>query len=240
MRSACSNVKTLCIESARPKASNPAPTLALVAGTVTVTIVCVPPVRCQSANCLSSSAGSPPSRRIFRKAPAFVRPWPNGPAGRALRGFGERFARPGQFGQHRQAHTGRAQVPGVAPGVRKLALLFFGRQPEQAVMDVRALFQRVDHIGDHRAGGGQFARALAVKDDVAKHVAPHEHGVENIVHPGELVSCGMSIGSTPAATPPPGSSRYQAMSLTAQSRRSAAWISATVIARMPRVGILSG
>ena len=42
MRSDSSNVKTLCIETARPSESNPAPTLALVAGTVTVTIYPAP------------------------------------------------------------------------------------------------------------------------------------------------------------------------------------------------------
>ena len=62
MRSDSSNVKTLCIETARPSESNPAPTLALVAGTVTVTIY---PAPSQSSSFFMASATLPPSTSIF-------------------------------------------------------------------------------------------------------------------------------------------------------------------------------
>ena len=62
MRRDSSKVKTLCIERARPSESNPAPTLALVAGTVTVTIVCEFPPFCQSAKTFMARASLPPSK----------------------------------------------------------------------------------------------------------------------------------------------------------------------------------
>src|SRR5699024_12856273 len=45
----------------------------------------------------------------------------------------------------------------------------------------------LDHIGHHRAGGGELAGPLAVKDHIPQHIAPHEHGVEHVVHAGQLV-----------------------------------------------------
>ena len=62
MRSDSSNVKTLCIETANPSESNPAPTLALVAGTVTVTIC---PVPSYSSSFFMARATLPPSTSIF-------------------------------------------------------------------------------------------------------------------------------------------------------------------------------
>ena len=61
-------------------------------------------------------------------------------------------------------------------------------------MDAGAVLQRVDHIGHHRAGGGELAGPLAVKDHIPQHIAPHEHGVEHVVHAGQLVGVGHQHG----------------------------------------------
>ena len=66
MRSASSKVKTLYIETARPSESKPAPTLALVAGTVTVIIFCSPLFRAAySASFFIASSTLPPRTSIF-------------------------------------------------------------------------------------------------------------------------------------------------------------------------------
>ena len=57
-------------------------------------------------------------------------------------------------------------------------------------MDLGAVFEGIHYIGHHGAGGGQLARALAVEDHIAQHIALDQPRVEHIVHAGQLVCLG--------------------------------------------------
>ena len=118
MRSDSSNVKTLCIETARPSESNPAPTLALVAGTVTVTIYPAPLLSLPSL--LHGQCDLAAQHFDFLRDSGNIRRRGGiDQIGGLAVVFKDHMARTGHAGQQRRRHTGHAQIPRVGVPVRE-------------------------------------------------------------------------------------------------------------------------
>ena len=107
---------------------------------------------------------------------------------------------------HRRGDAFHTHIVCGGSGVGEHSFHRLGGLPEQAVVDLDAVLEGVHHVGHDSTGGGQLARALAVEDHVAQHIALDEDGVEDVIDTGQLVclrhEAGLDTGGNAAVLAP--------------------------------------
>ncbi len=86
----------------------------------------------------------------------------------------------GRSAGHTQIICGRRRI-GEHPVYR------LSRLPEQTVVNLRTIFERIHNVGNNSTGRGQLTCTLAVEHHVSQHVAFDHDSVEHVIHTGKLV-----------------------------------------------------